>query len=121
VLRGAALDDLKVSALVTPGMAVRVAPGSAFIGGFPWRLKEAVETVDVQAPSALDRVDLVQARLEGWTVGIKQGTESATPEAPTPDTDCIALAHLFLRPGMTSIKNADDTVNGYIADQRVFL
>ena len=89
--------------------------------GQPFRLADAVETVDVTAPVTEDRVDLVQARLDSWTVGIKQGVENAAPVAPAADTDCVALAHVYLRPGMAAIKNADDAVNGYIVDQRVFL
>ncbi len=99
----------------------QLAAGWAFIDGHPFRLAEAVETVDVPAPLSADRVDLVQARLDGWAVDIKQGTESATPAAPAADTDCIALAEIYLRPGMTSIGDSDDGTNGYITDRRVFL
>ena len=49
------------------------------------------------------------------------GTEAASPEPPDPEEDCVALAQLYLRVGMSSIKNADDAVNGYIIDARTFL
>lgn len=121
VMRGVTAGDLKVTAKATPGLAVRVAPGYALIKHFPFKLALETETVDVVAPAVHQRIDLVQAQLDTWSISVKPGTEAATPTAPNPDVDCIALAHLHLRPGMTSIKNADDAVNGYIADKRSFV
>lgn len=120
VLRDAG-TRLKAQALSTPGLAVEVRPGHAFISGYPYVLAAATETVDVAAPAAHDRIDLVQARLATWNVSVKTGAEAETPVAPAADTDCLALAQLYLRPGMASIKNADDTANGYIIDVRAFL
>ena len=121
VIRGATADDLKATATSTPGMSVQVEAGCAFISNLPFNLAEAIETVDVAAPAANPRIDLVQARLDTWGIAIKTGTEAATPSAPLADADCLALAHLYLRPGMTCIKNADDSTNGYIIDVRTFL
>lgn len=121
VIRGAATDDLKVTAKSTPGLSVEVQPGYAFINKFPFRLTVATDTVDVTIPAEHDRIDLVQASLDAWSVKVKQGVEAATPQVPAADTDCIPLAQLYLRPGMASIKNSDDGVNGYIVDVRAFL
>ncbi len=121
VLRTGSLADLKVSALAAPGLSVEVGPGYAFINGYPYKLASTTETVDVSAPLVQDRVDLVQASLAAWTVTVKTGTESAGPSAPPPDSDCIALGQIYLRPGMGSIKNADDGTNGHIADVRAFV
>ncbi len=121
VLRGATTYDLKVVATATPGLSVQVKPGWAFISKFPYRLDTTLDTVAVTPPTANPRIDLVQARLATWDASIKTGTESSSPVAPNPDTDCIALGKLYLRPGMTSIKDADDGVNGYIIDARTFL
>jgi hypothetical protein len=63
----------------------------------------------------------VQARLNTWGISVKTGTEAASPTPPSADADCIALGRLYLRPGMTSIKDTDDSVNGYIIDVRAFL
>lgn len=120
VLRGAA-EELEVAATSVPGLSVQVRPGWAFISHFPYRLDTALETTAVTPPGSYPRIDLVQARLVTWDVNIKSGAEAASPEAPNPDADCISLAHLYLRPGMTSIKDADDGVNGYIIDVRAFL
>lgn len=121
VVRGATADDLKIVARAPEGMSATVRPGMAFISGFPYDLADELETATVAAPSSDPRIDLVQARLDNWDVSIKTGTEAASPTAPQADADAIPLAELFLRPGMTSIKDADDALNGYIIDARKFL
>lgn len=121
VLRGASTDDLKTEATSPLGMSAEVKPGYAFIAKFPYKLAATTETSDVAAPVTHPRIDLVQARLDTWGVGIKTGVEAAEPEAPAADTDCLALAQLYLRPGMTCIKDADDSTNGYIIDVRAFV
>ena len=121
VVRGAATDDLKVVATSPLSLSVIVEPGYAFIAKFPYQLVAATQTADVVAPTVDPRIDLVQARLDTWDISVKTGTESPTPVAPTPDADAIALAHLYLRTAMTSIKDTDDSTNGYIIDQRIFL
>lgn len=121
VVRGATADDLKVLAVSPPGLSVEVQPGYSFVSNFPYKLTVATQTPDVVAPISDPRLDLVQAALDSWTVSIKTGTEAPSPSAPSPDVDAIALAHLYLRPGMTSIKDSDDTTNGYVIDVRAFL
>ncbi|MCH7960019.1 MAG: hypothetical protein IID08_07810 [Candidatus Hydrogenedentes bacterium] len=121
VLRGATTDDLKAVATAPEGLSVLVQPGYAFISNFPYTLATALQTVDVVAPSVDPRLDLVQARLGTWDVSVKQGTEAASPVAPIADADAIPIAHLYLRVGMASIKDADDATNGYIIDVRNYL
>ncbi len=121
VVRDADADGLKTVAKTTPGMSVMVQPGYALIGGFPFKLAAATETVDVAAPSANDRIDLVQASVETWNVTVKPGSEAGSPVAPVADADHLALAQIYLRPGMGTIKNSDDSTNGFIVDVRNFL
>ena len=121
VVRKATTDDLKVLAKATPAMSVEVAPGYAFISGSPYHLSTTAETVDVVAPTTNPRIDLVQARLDNWDVSVVSGIEAASPVAPLPDTDCVALGELHLRPGMSVVKDADDATNGYIIDVRQFV
>ena len=121
VVRGASVDDLAVQAMASPGMGAEAQPGYALISGFPFKLAVPTETVAVMAPVTQDRVDLVQASLATWNVEVKTGTEAGSPVAPAADADCIALAELYLRPGMTSVKNTDDATNGYIVDVREFV
>lgn len=121
VIRGATTDDLATVATATPGLSVEVTPGYAFIAQFPYKLEATTETAMVTPPTSNPRIDLVQARLVSWDVSVKTGTEAGSPVAPDPDADCIALAELYLRVGMTSIKDTDDSTNGYIIDARQFL
>lgn len=121
VLRGVTSDDLKVVSLATPGLSVIVKTGYAFISRFPFKLAADLQSAAVVPPTSNPRIDLVQARLETWDISVKTGTEAASPVALEPDSDCLSLGKLHLRPGMTCIKDADDSVNGYIADSRTFL
>jgi len=121
VLRGAAEHDLRVTAKSPAAMTVQVNPGYAFISNNPYRLQAAEDSPAIAPPSVNPRIDLVQARLDTWSAAVKTGAESASPAAPNPDADCIALAHIYLRPGMTCILDEDDGVNGYIIDARAFL
>ncbi len=121
VLRGATTDNLRVVALPAPGLSVQVQPGYAFISKFPYKLAQTTDTVAVTPPAALPRLDLVQACLDTWSVSVKPGAEAESPNPPGADNHCIPLAHLYLRPGMTSVKNTNDDVNGYIIDARIYV
>jgi hypothetical protein len=121
VIRGAAANDLKVTASLPASLHVSVAPGFAFISRLPYKLSSATITVDVTPPSTHPRIDIVQARLDTWGISVKAGTEAVTPSAPSADSDAIVLARLYLRPGMSSILDADDSTNGYVIDARSFL
>lgn len=121
VLRGVTQDDLLVKATAPAGLSVEVQPGYALISDYPYKLAAATEILPVTTPVTDPRRDLVQARLATWDVSVKTGTEAATPNAPSPDADALPLAELYLRPGMTTIEDADDAVNGYIIDVRPFL
>lgn len=121
VVTGATDDDLLVQPTSPPGMSVVVAPGVAWIDALPFRLVNATETIDVAAPVADERIDLVLAELETGNVIIKTGAEAATPAVPSVPSGTIALAQLYLRAGMTIIKSTDDSVEGYITDARNML
>lgn len=121
VIQGATTDDLAVKATSPVSLRVEARPGYAFISNMPFKLAQTTETPTITAPASQDRIDLVQASLVDWSISVKTGAEAATPSAPTPDTDCIPLAELFLRPGMSSIKDTDDATNGYITDTRNLL
>lgn len=121
VIRGASEHDMEVVAKAAPSMSVDVSTGYAFISSMPYRAAAVTELTVAVAPVTQPRVDLVEARLVGWQPAIKQGVESAAPQTPETDADCIALAELYLRPGMTCVKSTDDGINGYIIDMRSFL
>jgi len=121
VLRAATPKDLKVEANSPQDMTVIVRAGRAFISKFIYKLAIDSTSPPFTAPVADPRIDLVQATLSNWTISVKQGTEAASPSPPTVDSDSIALAEVFLRVGMTSIKDVDDSTNGFITDVRKFL
>jgi len=121
VLRGAMPDDLKAVAKSPPGMTVTVKQGYAFISKMPFKLAAETDTPAFLPPAVYPRIDLVQSRLDTWGLSVKTGIEAASPSPPETDADCIALAHVYLRPGMACIKDADDSVNGYLTDVRTFL
>ncbi|HRI89174.1 MAG TPA: hypothetical protein PK869_12950 [Candidatus Hydrogenedentes bacterium] len=121
VIRNATDDDLAVIANATPNLSVKVRPGYGFISKMPYKLGADATTPDVTPPVTHPRIDLVQARLDTWDVNIVTGVEAASPVPPSPQAHCIALARVHLRPGMTSIKNTDDSINGYVTDVRTFL
>lgn len=121
VLRAATANDLEVQATSPTSLSVEVQPGYGFIAAAPYKLASATQTADIAPPTSQPRIDLVVARLATWDIAIKTGTEDATPTAPTPDADTIPLAQLYLRPGMSTIKDADDATNGYITDARNYL
>jgi hypothetical protein len=121
VLRGATEHDLRTLAATPPGLTVQVHPGYAFISKSPYKLAAVTSTAPLTAPVTHPRIDLVQARLVTWDIGVKTGTEAASPVAPNADTDCIPLARVYCRVGMTSIQDSDDGVNGYVIDARDFI
>lgn len=121
VVRHATEQDLKVVQSEPAALAVDVEPGYAFIARFPFKLAERFRTDPVTPPQQYGRVDLVQARLDTWEIDIVAGLESGTPVAPQPYTNCLPLAQLHLRTGMTCIRDTDDGVNGYIVDVRQYV
>jgi hypothetical protein len=121
VIRAATEGDLEVVANSPPDLSVTVRSGRAFISKFIYKLAEDTTAGPVTPPVSNPRIDLVQAELANWIVSVATGEESADPSPPSPSVDCIALAQIYLRVGMTCIKDADDSVNGYIVDVRTFL
>ena len=121
VVRGATDDDLEVRSLEIPDMNVEVAPGYAFIDGHPYKLSVTLESGAIVKPTTDDRIDLVAADLESGGITVVTGSEAASPNAPSVPSDHIALAEIYLRPGMSIIKDVDDATNGFITDRRVFV
>lgn len=117
---GAAPDDgLKV---VSVGdLTVAIQPGAGFVNNLMFRTAAVVTTATVAAPATHPRFDLVQACAASGVISVKQGVEAESPVAPVADADCLVLAHIYCRPGMTIIQDTDDGINGYIIDQRVFI
>ena len=121
VVRGATTGDMKVKATSPVSMDVTVEAGYAFIDDTPFKLAAQATLPTIVAPVTNPRIDTVQAKLDGWTIEVLEGTESVTPTAPAAEAGAIRLATVYLRPGMASIKDTDDASNGYIVDDRPFM
>lgn len=113
-------DMLRVEACTPPNLMVAVRPGYAFISGMPFRLHARAETAALTPPAGAPRIDVVLARLSDWSVFIQGGTEGAVPQAPIPPPGSLLLAELHLKPGMNTVRNADNGIDGFIIDRRSF-
>lgn len=111
---------LAVTAQGTPDMTVDVAAGAAVVAGQPTALLAAYTTAAFTAPTTNPRIDVVQIDQLG-NIEIKTGSENASPSAPSVDADALKLAEIYHRVGETSIKDTDDSTNGYITDARVHI
>ena len=105
--------NLRVEAQSTPDMTVLVKAGVAVILGKIVNNSTDTNSPAFTAPGSNNRIDLLVMDIEN-TFTVVQGTSAVTPVAPElpPDKDLIAL--VYLRSGATSIKDTDDTTNGYI-------
>lgn len=112
--------DLQVVAQDTPDMTVRVLVGAGVASGEPVALIEAYDTGAIEAPTGDPRIDLVEIDQDG-AIHVVEGSEASSPEAPATTSGRMALAQIYLRVGATSIKDADDSTNGYITDARSYL
>lgn len=108
-----ALDEGAVIATGPVSLSVTVGAFYGFISLRRAYLLEAADTDAIEAPTPEPRIDLVQYTL-GVGINIKTGVENAVPVAPTVDSDSIDMAQIYCRVGMTSIKDTDDSTNGYI-------
>lgn len=107
---------LWVTAQSTPDLTVQVSAGVAFVGGTLAGDTDGVSSLSgFAAPATNPRIDIVQMADDG-TISRKAGAESASPSAPSPDTDNIKIAEVYCRVGMTSVKDTDDASNGYITN-----
>lgn len=117
------LDGGKVSATVSPSMAVQIKGGVFFVDDVPFKLTSDVTTPVLVAPVTSDRIDVVAASAEDDAFVILTGDEESTPVAPTVEVGMVKLAELYLRPGMTTIEDEETSSanEGYVTDFRYLL
>ena len=113
-------NNLKAAATGTPSMTVTVSGGAAVISDNQVWIRDETE-LEFTAPTSNPRIDIIQVSMATRTISAKAGAEAAAPVAPDPDADAIALYQVYHRVGETSIKDADDSSNGYLTDGRVWL
>jgi hypothetical protein len=111
-------DDLAVVAEGTPSMTVVIGAGCGVVEGQP--VQTAADTLTFSGPSANPRIDLVTITQYGVATAVT-GAEGAIPSAPALPAGSMTLAQIYHRVGELSIKDADDSTNGYITDKRDFI
>ena len=107
-------QTFRVDAQSSPNMTVRVRPGIGYIDDTKVEKTTDTNSAAIVAPITNPRIDLITIDVQG-NVAIVTGTEMISPIAPTYPSSKIVLAEVYLRVGATSIKNTDDTSNGYIS------
>jgi len=107
----------------SPGLTLYVEPGVFYIGATRV-IFAGGNSPSFSAPAASNkRIDILTINSAG-TLAITQGTPTTgSPSAPAYPTDgTIVIAEVYNRAGQSSIKDANETTNGYIYnDVRPFL
>lgn len=106
---------LDVTAQTSPNLTVKISKGAALVAGVLTSSDAVASLSGFAAPSANPRIDIVQLST-GGVISRKAGTENVSPSAPSVDSGNIKLAEVYNRVGQTSIKNTDDSSNGYITN-----
>lgn len=97
----------------TPDMTLKVLP-------FKVAVNEKIvdyaggNTSAFTAPVTNPRIDLLVYDTAGSALAIRAGSEAASPSAPAPTSGDIILAEIYHKVGETSVKETNDTINGYI-------
>ena len=112
--------DLLTEETGTPGMTVTVDVGAGIVSGQPVYLATQYTTPAFTAPSANPRIDVIQIDPDS-TISIVAGEEAGSPSAPSVTSGSLKLAEIYHTVAETSIKNTDDSTNGYITDSRTFV
>lgn len=97
----------------SPGLTLLVQPFSISDQGFDV-VYAGGNTASYTAPTVNPRIDLLVYNANSAALAYRTGTEAASPTKPTPSQFDIVIASIFHRVGETSIKDVDDSTNGYI-------
>lgn len=111
-------DDAKASSYLiphqqsTPDLTLKVEAGQVYFGILLVEFAGG-NSPTFTAPSANPRIDVLSLNRSGVLVRTV-GEEAASPSAPAVSSENIPICQIYNRVGQTSIKDADDSVNGYI-------
>lgn len=105
-----ATDSFKVTAQSPASMSVDVNAGAAIAQQVPFRKETASVIGPLTAPSSNPRIDLIVVDLTDQQLEVKQGTEAASPSAPTPDSDQVKLAEIALATSTAEITGSEVTL-----------
>jgi hypothetical protein len=96
----------------TPNLTLYVESGVCYVGNTRVVFNGG-NSPSFTAPTTNPRIDLLVIDSAG-TLSIIQGTPAASPVPPAYPNDKTVICEVYNRVGETSIKDADDGVNGYI-------
>lgn len=96
----------------SPDLTLAISPGKCF---FKKTLVDYAggNTANFTAPSSDPRIDLLYLT-EAGVLTILTGTEAASPTAPSIPENTFPICYVYNRVGQTSVKETDDSTNGYI-------
>ena len=104
----------------TPDLTLKVSPGQIYFGSTLVEFAGG-NSPSFTAPTTNPRIDILSINDSGTLVRTA-GDEDASPSAPSVPAGEIPIAQVYNRVGQTSIKDEDDSSNGYIQkDLRPFL
>lgn len=104
----------------TPNLTLKVSPGSCYINGVRVDFAGG-NSPSFTAPVTHPRIDLLTINSAGTLVR-NAGVEASSPAEPTCPVNEIPICLVYNRVGQTSIKETDDSSNGYVyKDVRNFL
>jgi len=111
--------NFAVRATNPPSLQLYVSKGQVNIGG-AYVFFSGGYSPSFTIPANYPRIDLLCLNSSG-NLEIVQGTESATPTAPSYPYGKFVICEVYNRPNQTCIKDSDDGTNGYIyRDVRAF-
>lgn len=116
------IEPLRVRAQSSPDMTVAVSGDNnrSYVNGNVALDFSGGNSSSFTAPTGVGekRIDVLSVDSSG-VLNITTGTDTTgTPTPPTYPEDELVLAEIYLRYGMSSVKNTDDSTNGYIFKQR---
>ena len=114
-------DELRVVAAATPDMTVEVLSGTIIrdtdIYDYP---TTHVLSISAAPGGGLTRIDAIYLNYSSSSIAaVQSGVASLIPVPPPTtlyDAGDVILAYVTLRAGATSVKDVDDSINGYITN-----
>jgi len=105
-----------VLATTPTSMQVTLKAGFGFLNGVPLYIAADITSDVFVAPNSDPRIDVLAIDADTRLIVIFEGAEDPAPVAPAVTGNCVGVAEIYHRVGETTIKQLDDSVNGYITN-----
>ena len=116
-------SQLLAHAQSTPNLTLHVEPGAFYVGGTKI-IFAGGDSANFSVPATSNkRIDLLTINKSGALAIIAGTPTTGSPTAPAyPKDGSLVIAEVYCRAGMTAVKDANDSTNGYVYnDVRPFL